>query len=115
MTARRVLGILSLTCLMLAPLPAWADHERSRCGGEGYSENSDRYGCDQYGGQGNHNRRREEYNGAGCKYVCPSFDKSPVHDAFNFSPFVCMPGATCYEDPHKRDEKGDQDGQQPSG
>lgn len=99
MTARRVLGVLSLTCLMLAPLPAWADH------GGGYDE-----GCGKNGG-GCGNEREEDYSGAGCKYVCPSFDKSPVHDAFNFSPFICMPGATCYEDGRQRQGEG----QQPTG
>jgi hypothetical protein len=39
-----------------------------------------------------------------CKYACPNFDKSPVHDAFNFSPFICMPGATCYQKDPKQEE-----------
>jgi hypothetical protein len=116
MAVRRTLSALGLVLAVLfgTPALAYADHrgdERSRCGG-GY-EQSDSYGCDQYGGQGNHNRRREDYSGAGCKYVCPSFDKSPVHDAFNFAPFVCMPGATCYEDGDKR--KRQDEPQQPGG
>lgn len=73
-----------------------------------YDDGGDRYGqregCGKQGG-GCNNERDENYSGAGCKYVCPSFDKSPVHDAFNFSPFVCMPGATCYEDGDKRNKK----------
>jgi hypothetical protein len=84
--------------------PAYADH-----GGDRYDQ---REGCGEQGG-GCNNEREEDYSGAGCKYVCPTFDKSPVHDAFNFSPFICMPGATCYEDGGKRQPP--QEGQQPPG
>lgn len=99
---RILLGVFLMTNLLVAA-PAYADHERSRCGG--YDDGNGSADCSEYGGQGNNNRRQEDYEGAGCKYVCPSFDKSPVHDAFNFSPFICMPGATCYEDGDKRREQ----------
>jgi hypothetical protein len=83
--------------------PAYADR-----GG-----NNDRYdqreGCGEQGG-GCNNERHENYEGAGCKYICPTFDKSPVQDSFNFDPQVCLPGATCYFEDRK---KGSQ-GQQPS-
>lgn len=92
--------------LVLVPGTAWADHD----GGDRYDQ---RDGCGENGG-GCHNRREEDYGGAGCKYVCPSFDKSPVHDAFNFSPFICMPGATCYEDGRQRQGEGDGNGGQPT-
>jgi len=94
--------LLALALVLVAPAPAYANHERSQCGG--YEDGYGSADCSEYGGQGNHNRRREDYEGAGCKYVCPSFDKSPVHDAFNFAPFICMPGATCYQkDPEKKE------------
>jgi hypothetical protein len=64
----------------------------------GYSQ---RDGCGESGG-GCNNEREENYSGAGCKYVCPSFDKSPVQDSFNVE--VCLPGATC----HFGEKKGDQ-------
>lgn len=37
------------------------------------------------------NRSSDQYGQ--CKYMCPTFDKSPVQDSFN--PVVCLPGATC--------------------
>lgn len=117
---RRILSTLAVAALLFVPAaPAYADRgrgdERSRCGGGESYDSGDSYGCDDYGGQGNNNRRREDYGGAGCKYVCPSFDKSPVHDAFNFSPFICMPGATCYEDGDKRGkDQPPAEGQQPA-
>lgn len=87
---RRLLGIAMTGALAFGlAAPAYADHgyERERCGGGG---------CD--------NEREESYENTGCKYVCPSFERSPVHDAFNFSPFICMPGATCYEDGDRRQD-----------
>lgn len=89
----------------LAPTPARADHQ----GG-------DRYGYDEgcgRDGAGCNNERDEDYSSAGCKYVCPSFDKSPVHDAFNFSPFICAPGATCYEDGRRRSDEPPPEDQPP--
>lgn len=66
--------------------PAYADHdERSRC-------DSRNGGCSE---------REESYEHTGCKYVCPSFERSPVHDAFNFSPTICLPGSTCNFDGSK--------------
>jgi len=88
----------------LGPITLVAYHHGDD-GGDSYDYDE---GCGRDGG-GCNNRRREDYQGAGCKYVCPSFDKSPVHDAFNFAPFVCMPGATCYEDGDKRQHQGDED------
>jgi hypothetical protein len=91
---KKVLGSMLFAALLLGPvMPAYADHGRGGNGG-GDGECGRNGGCN--------NERDEDYSGAGCKYVCPSFDKSPVHDAFNFSPFICMPGATCYEDGDKR-------------
>lgn len=88
--------ILAVALVLAHPAPALANHQ-----GDRYDQ---RDGCGEQGG-GCNNERDEDYSGAGCKYVCPSFDKSPVHDAFNFSPFVCMPGATCYQkDPDKKEE-----------
>lgn len=99
-----------ITAVLAMPVPltltsstAYADH-----GGDRYDQ---RDGCGENGG-GCNNEREEDYEGAGCKYVCPSFDKSPVHDAFNFAPFICMPGATCYQkDPDQNREQE----QQPAG
>lgn len=83
--------------LMLLATPAYASHD-GRGGSNGGGEGE----CGRNGGC--NNERDEDYSGAGCKYVCPSFDKSPVHDAFNFAPFICMPGATCYEDGDKQNK-----------
>jgi len=106
---RRMLGSLAVAAALLfgPAVPAHAD----RGGDDRYDQ---REGCGEQGG-GCNNHREEDYGGAGCKYVCPSFDKSPVHDAFNFSPFVCMPGATCYEDGGKRrsEESAPKDGPGP--
>lgn len=97
---RRLAGAVLALSLVLGAAPAYAEH-----GGRGGDDRYDqREGCGEQGG-GCNNERDENYSGAGCKYVCPSFDKSPVHDAFNFSPFVCMPGATCYEDGDKRKDE----------
>lgn len=75
--------------------PAYADHE----GGGYYAEEDCRNG-----GCGH---REEDYEGANCKYVCPEFRDSPVHDAFNFNPQICLPGATChFED--RNPEQGEQ-------
>ena len=93
---KRILVVLLAAFTFFPVIPAHA-YEDGDDRGNGY-----RSGEDCRDGGGCHNRRYEDYDGAGCKYICPSFDKSPVHDAFNFSPFVCMPGATCYEDGDKR-------------
>ena len=104
---RRILGTLAVAAaLLLTPATAYADH-----GGDDYRQ---REGCGEQGG-GCNNEREEDYSGAGCKYVCPSFDKSPVHDAFNFSPEICMPGATCYYgDKDKRGQQGQQPTSEPN-
>jgi hypothetical protein len=112
---KKMFIIIIAIASLFATTPAYADHrggERSQCGG--YDDGNGSADCSEYGGQGNHNRRNEDYGGAGCKYVCPSFDKSPVHDAFNFSPFVCMPGATCYEDGDKRKNQDQPPSQEPT-
>lgn len=100
MMMNRRLGFLMMAAVLAMPVPltltssaAYADHGGYEDGG--YDE-----GCGR-GGGGCNNEREEDYEGAGCKYVCPSFDKSPVHDAFNFAPFICMPGATCYDNGDK--------------
>jgi len=92
--------IMLALALVLIPTPAYAYHGgQDRCRGEQR--------------EGNCNDRRENYDHAQCKYACPNFDKSPVHDAFNFSPFICMPGATCYQkDPEKKEPN--KDGQEPT-
>lgn len=102
----RKLALAAAAILMALPITssaAYADHDGygRDGGGNGGGEGE----CGRNGGC--NNEREEDYSGAGCKYVCPSFDKSPVHDAFNFAPFICMPGATCYED----GKKGEQEGQ----
>lgn len=97
------IGFIALSILLPARV-AFADQDggdyREGCGRDGA-------GCD--------NRRREDYNDSGCKYVCPKFDKSPVQDAFNlnFAPSICMPFANCSTPPEKKDEK--KPGQQPTG
>jgi len=94
---KRLLGMAMVLTLGMAS-PAFADHG-------GYRDNDGREcrggGCD--------NDRRENYEGAGCKYVCPTFDKSPVQDSFN----VCLPGATCYWG-DRRNDRQDEEGQRPS-
>lgn len=95
---KRTLGILlTAAALGLGAAPAYADH-----GGYGYEDDCRGGGCG--------NEREESYEGAGCKYVCPSFKDSPVHDAFNFSPQICLPGATCHFEDRERQGEG---GQQP--
>lgn len=104
---RRLITAAALAAgLAFVPAPAWADHE---WGGGGYEE-----GCGR-GGAGCGNERHEDYEGANCKYVCPQFDRSPVQDAFNFNPQVCLPGATChFEDRERQDRPPAEEGQQPA-
>jgi hypothetical protein len=92
---KRILVGAFTALMFLSPAPAFADHGGGNGGGEGE--------CGRNGGC--NNERDEDYSGAGCKYVCPSFDKSPVHDAFNFDPQICMPGATCHFEDRKQDKK----------
>jgi hypothetical protein len=92
---KRLMVALVVAGGLLAPSPALADHD--------YDERDrDRYG--HSGGDYGGNERDEEYGDNSCKYVCPDFKDSPVHDAFNFAPQVCLPGATCYWD-GQRDER----------
>jgi len=76
--------------------PAYADHG-------GYYDGDGR----ECRGGGCGNEREESYEGSGCKYLCPSFDDSPVQDSFN----ICLPGSTCNFD-GQRD--GEQQQPQPS-
>ena len=86
---KRLAAVAMMSLLPLIPASnAYADHEYPRC-------DSRNGGCSE---------REESYENSGCKYVCPSFERSPVHDAFNFAPFICMPGATCYEDGNNRQQ-----------
>lgn len=89
---RRIIAVAITAGSLLVGAPAYADHDY---------DDRDRYGHgSDYGG----NERNEDYEGANCKYVCPQFDRSPVQDAFNFNPQICLPGATChFED--RRDER----------
>lgn len=90
---KRVAGMVLVVLLGFAA-PAYADHE-----GDRYDQ---REGCGEQGG-GCNNERHENYGGAGCKYVCPSFDKSPVQDSFNIQ--VCVQPGSCTDDKKK---SGDQ-------
>jgi hypothetical protein len=86
---RRLMTVALAAGLVLAPGAAWADHDyggyddrRGDCrGSEGHCEDND---------------------------LSPSFQDSPVRDAFNFSPAICLPGSTCHFD-------GRGDGQQGGG
>lgn len=82
---RRLLTVALCAGLVLAPGAAWADHD-----GGGYYEEGDR----------DRNRGGGECRGAegNCEDndFSPSFQDSPVRDAFNFAPQVCLPGATCH-------------------
>lgn len=99
-----IVGIVLGSLLM--PGAAWADR-----GGDRYDQEE---GCGEQGG-GCYNEREEDYSHANCKYICPQFDRSPVQDAFNFNPQICLPGATChFEDRGDRGDGGGQnEGQQP--
>lgn len=78
---KRLLGLVLVGAMALGGIsPAYADHG-------GYRD-----GDCEYGGCG---EREEEYGDNSCKYVCPDFKDSPVHDAFNFAPVICLPGSTC--------------------
>lgn len=101
---RALLGLGIVLSLGLST-PAYADH-----GGDRYRQDE---GCGEQGG-GCYNEREEDYSHANCKYVCPQFDRSPVQDAFNFNPQVCLPGATCHFEDRQPDEKQPPEGQQPS-
>lgn len=91
---RRLMTAALAAGLVLAPGAAWADQGGQRA----YGEDCDRGNCG--------NEREENYEGAGCKYVCPSFEDSPVRDAFNISPVICLPQSTCHFD--GQGEEGDQ-------
>lgn len=93
---RAVTSVIAAACILFPQGVAYADHG-------GYEQGDE---CGRNGGC--HNERDENYSGAGCKYVCPSFDKSPVQDAFNINPTICMPGSTCNFDGEKKE------GQQPT-
>lgn len=83
-------AVLALT-LGVGAGPALADHDY---------ESRDRYGHgSDYGG----NEREERYGDNSCKYVCPDFKDSPVQDAFNFGPVICLPGSTCNVDKQRDD------------
>jgi hypothetical protein len=87
--------------------PAWA-RERPRCG---YSENGgDRYGCDDYGGQGNRNRQdRHQGRDDNHKSFSPDLKDSPTTLVF------CLPGSTCnFDGSQDKNKKGGDQGQQPS-
>lgn len=84
---RKLAGMVLVLSLGMSA-PAYADH-----GG-------DDYGCGR-GGGGCNNEREEEYNGAGCKYVCPTFDKSPVQDSFNIQ--ICVQPGSC--SPEQKEER----------
>jgi hypothetical protein len=109
---KKLLGLVMVGMLSLGVAgPAYADHGGRRGGGNGGGDGE----CGRNGGC--NNERDEDYSHAQCKYACPNFDKSPVHDAFNFAPFICMPGATCYQkDPKDKDEQSGQpdQGQEPA-
>ena len=49
-------------------------------------------------------RSEEDSRYGSCRNFCPSFDKSPVQDSFNFDPQVCLPGATCYFEDRKKNQ-----------
>lgn len=92
---RRILGSLAVSAaLLLSAAPAYADHGGGYDGGE----YDDRRG-DCRGTEG----RCEDND------FSPSFQDSPVRDAFNFSPQICLPGATCHFDGDRQRE-----GQQPA-
>lgn len=98
MTRRTLAALAATAMLFLGAAPAAASHDYG-----GYEE-----GCGR-GGAGCGNEREENYEGANCKYVCPQFDRSPVQDAFNFNPQICLPGATChFEDRERQQDEGDQ-------
>ena len=84
-----VVAVVALVALM-APAPAYAAR----------GDRPDRHdrSCEAEGNGGGCSAREEEYGDNSCKYVCPAFDDSPVHDAFNFAPVVCLPGSTCNVD-----------------
>lgn len=65
----------------------------------GASSLSSHYGYDDdCRGGGCGNEREEDYSGAGCKYFCPTFDKSPV-DLRDNNVTICMPFSVCGEKP----------------
>ena len=98
---KRLAGAVLAAALVLGlgAAPASADH-----GGDRYRQDE---GCGEQGG-GCYNEREEDYSHANCKYVCPQFDRSPVQDAFNFNPQVCLPGATCHFEDRQDERRGDQ-------
>lgn len=96
---RRLITAALAAGLVLVPGTAWADRG-------GYDDECRGGGCG--------NEREENYEGAGCKYVCPSFDKSPVQDAFNISPTICMPMSTCHFDGSQEEGGQGEGGDQPA-
>jgi hypothetical protein len=59
-------------------------------------------GDDDCRGGGCGNEREESYEGAGCKYFCPTFDKSPV-DFHDNNITLCMPFSVCDPDNKKQE------------
>ena len=85
---RRLCAVLLAVGFALGAGPAYADHG----GYEGRDDCRDGGGCN--------NERHENYEGAGCKYVCPTFDKSPVQDSFN--PTICVMPGSCADNGDKK-------------
>lgn len=98
MTRRMLVALAASAVLFLGASPAAADHDYG--GGYDGGEYDDRRG-DCRGTKGH------------CEDndFSPSFQDSPVRDAFNFSPQICLPGATCHFEDRRPDER---QGQQPT-
>lgn len=89
---RRLLTAAMAAGLLLVPGTAWADHGGGYDGGE-YDD-----------------RRGDCRHAENCQDndFSPSFKDSPVRDAFNFAPQVCLPGATCHFYGDRQGEGGQQ-------
>lgn len=96
----RKLAIALAIAATLTASPAYANHERSRCGG--YDDGNGSADCSDYGGQGNHNRQdRHQGRDDNHKAFSPDLKDSPT------TLYFCLPGSTCnFGDSDHQDDKG---------
>lgn len=93
----KALGSIVLAAVLsLGAAPAYAGHgyyDDGRCEG-GYCAGEDERGdC------------RDSGSNCSDNDFSPEFRDSPVRDAFNFSPVVCLPGSTCNFDGRRGDQQ----------
>ena len=112
---------LAVAGVLVVPTSASAAGEVTNQSGtmsKGSDSKDHRYGGDRDCGDGGYCAGEDERgdcrdSGSNCQDndFSPSFEDSPVRDAFNFAPVICLPGSTC----NVERGGGSQEEQQPQG